>query len=277
MKIYRKFTLVELLVVIAIIAILAAMLLPALNSARETASQAVCASNLKQFGVLTAIYQNDNNGYFPPGEPSGVYNAGGPNNNYGPGYHFILQLGSTYPIGTPDYDRDEKLGIFQCPRDRCYKYDKWANYLAMGSYMSNEFINGIFYMDPGWGDVPTKKMTSILKADKAIWMFEKWAHGSPGPIGPADTFSYNQMGHPQCKRITRHRQNQNGRMLFCDMHVEGKEPVYMHKGASSYDPTKSGWNPESNTAYNGEPGEYWLRASKSWYSDWVPGCPFIRN
>ena len=114
-KVRPYFTLIELLVVIAIIAILAAMLLPALGKARESARKSQCLANLKQLGFAAISYSGDNNDFILPAR-EGI--SGDPATKlwYKQGEREVSKGFISPYISMPEF-KSSRGGVFSCPSD----------------------------------------------------------------------------------------------------------------------------------------------------------------
>jgi prepilin-type N-terminal cleavage/methylation domain-containing protein/prepilin-type processing-associated H-X9-DG protein len=154
----RAFTLIELLVTIAVIAILAALLLPALNRARQRAQSVACLNHLKQWGIATQLFAGENDDFLPKdGSPNGI--------SIDEGWYNDLPRALRLPVYREMAWRtnaaiDVGHSLWICPAN-----PRRSNGNNLFHYCLNEHINGS-------GSGRQVKLSSLRHPARLVWLFD---------------------------------------------------------------------------------------------------------
>ncbi len=190
----QGFTLIELLVVIAIIAILAALLLPALSRARERARLTNCLGNLKQIGLAMRMYADDNDGWLPQ------WSSLNGNISW---YTNLIGYKGTTKIG-PEY---VKPNLFLCPsaKKQSFVPQYGWNYRSLGGSAASRKYTDFEKPDRIFLLMDCKSVGLVGPVSGEINNWCDWYRHTPIPVGPTDSYGI----HLECR----------ANFLFVDGHV----------------------------------------------------------
>lgn len=242
----RGFTLIELLVVISIVALLLAILLPALGRARSLARQTVCQSRLRQWGLAFAAYAVENSGRYPHADGRDRCGDEEPFNREGRADYWFGWVDVVAPVMGEkpwrEHDRGEYPGVksvFQCPSaqladETLYSYKPLRNGFfsyAMNSCLELDASCWPPYDQPGGNNMPSfLNATRIKSPARVILLFDQLLDPRKGYGG--DTLNRSAGRHcgsyPKAfsARHAKAKGALGGFILYCDGHVAWKQTVW---------------------------------------------------